>query len=132
MGKFDFHFDVELTQKLERLQNFDEIAEQMLTEAVPILAKNVKRSIGKNGTKEGYLLSSIRTQKKPEKNEYGWYTSVIPTGRDPSGVSNMQKLMILEYGTRYIKPRCVLSNAVNNARAEIEAKMMEVMYRYTK
>jgi len=132
VGKFDFNFDPAFTRKLEKLANFDEIAEQMLTEAAPILAKNVKRSIGKDGTKEGYLLSSIRTQKKPEKNEYGWFTSVIPTGYDPSGVSNMQKLMILEYGTRYIKPRAVLSNAVNNAREEVNAKMMEVMERYTK
>jgi HK97 gp10 family phage protein len=132
VGKFDFVFDAKLTRQLEKLSNFDEIAEEMLTEAVLILARCVKRSIGKFGTDEGYLLSSIRTQKKPEKNEYGWYTSVIPTGKDDHGVWNMQKLMILEYGTRYIKPRSILSNAVNNAREEVNEKMMEVMERYTK
>lgn len=136
MGKFDFNFDGELTRKLEQLSNFDEIAEQMLTEAAPILARRVKVSIAKGVNREtatGNLLTSIRTKKKPEKNRYGWYTAVFPTGKSDDGkITNAQKLVQLEYGTRYMKPRGLVTKAVNEARELVNEKMMEVMERYTK
>lgn len=131
MGKFDFNFDVELTQKLERLSNFDEIAEAMLTEASPILLRHVKNEVSKHKD-TGDLLMSIKAQKKPRKNKYGWYTSVLPTGKDSDGVSNMQKMAHLEYGTQSISPTPILQKAVNDARDEVNEKMMEVMERYTK
>ena len=59
MGKFDFQFDTELTQKLERLANFDEIAEEMLNEAVPILEREVKTECSKH-IRTRDMLNSIK------------------------------------------------------------------------
>ena len=131
MGKFDFHFDVKLTQQLERLKNFDEIAETMLIEATPILLRHVKGEVAKH-KRTGDLLASIQQQRKPTKNDRGWFMSVLPTGKDRKGVSNMAKLVYLEYGTKSIRPKPILTKALNDAREEVNEKMMEVMERYTK
>lgn len=125
MGKFDFTFNVKLTQKLEKLNNFDEIAEQMLTESVPILERHVKSEVSKYKD-TGDMLDSIRHQKKPKKNDHGWYTAVIPTGEDRHGVRNMEKMAHLEYGTSKIPPKPIISKALNDAREEVNEKMQEV------
>jgi len=129
VGKFDFYFDPDLTKKLEGLSNFDEISEEMLTD--PIILRHVKTEVEKHKD-TGDLLASIKPQKKPHKNERGWFTSVLPTGKDSKGERNMAKLAHLEYGTAEIAPKPILTKAMNDAREEVNEKMMEVMERYTK
>lgn len=130
MGKFDFNFDVKLTQQLEKLSNFDKIAEEMLTEAVQILERHVKSEVSKHKD-TGDMLLSIRHQKKPKKNKNGdWYTAVIPTGEDRHGVRNMEKMAHLEYGTSEIQPKPILSKALNDAREEVTEKMTTIFNKW--
>lgn len=127
MGKLDFTIDGDFARKLERLADFDAIAEEALTEAVPILETHVKIETAKHKD-TGDMLASIRTQKKPKKSKSGnWYTAVLPTGEDANGVRNMEKMALLEYGTSKIPARPILSKALNDAREKIYAKIQEVV-----
>lgn len=129
MGKFDFQFDTELTKKIERLSNFDEIAVDMLTEASPILLSRVKNEVGKHKD-TGDLYASIKLMKKPKKNQYGWFISVIPTGTDSKGVRNMEKLAHLEYGTSKIAPKPILTKALEDARDEVGESMQNTLNKW--
>lgn len=132
MGKFDFNFDTELTRQLERLENYDEIAEKILTEAIPILERKVVSETDKyhEYSKDYELVNSIKAT-KPKKNKNGWYIRVIPTGNDKNGVRNMEKMAHLEYGYttkkgKDITPKPIITKALNDAREEVNAKMQEV------
>lgn len=142
MGMFDFHFDSELVRQLERLENFDEIAPRMLEEAIPILEKHVKREVAKHKD-TGDLLNSIKPT-TVDKNAYGWFICVRPTGyakqtswryvNSKKGrtagrtyrLRNMEKLVYMEYGTSQQSATPVLTKALNDARSEVESKMQEI------
>ena len=127
MGKFDFQFDTELTQKLERLANFDEIAEEMLNESVPILEREVKTECSKHARTRDMLNSIKKT--KASKNKFGWFVVVRPTGKDRKGVRNMEKMAHAEYGTSKQTPTPILSKAIKNSQTEINEKMKAIFKR---
>ena len=111
-------------RQLERLSNFDEIAPKILDETVPILEKYVKSETAKhNRTKD--MLNSIK-KTKANKNKYGWFVTVRPTGKDRKGVRNMEKMAHAEYGTSKQPPTPILTKALNDARQEVTDKMQEI------
>jgi len=124
MGKFDFEFDPELVRQLERLENFDEIAPKILDGAVPILERSVNKEVSKHKI-TGDLAGSIK-KTKANKNQYGWFVTVRPTGKDRKGVRNMEKLVYAEYGTSQQSPTPIITKALNDARSEVENKMQEI------
>lgn len=124
MGKFDFNFDTELTRQLERLENFDEIAPKVIDEAVPIIERHVKSETSKHKL-TGDMLDSIKTT-KATKNEYGWFATVRPTGKDRNGVRNMDKMAHAEFGTSTQTPTPILTKATNDAQGEVAEKMQEI------
>lgn len=137
MGKFDFEFDTELVRQLERLENFDEIAPRILDESVPILERHVKRELA-NHRRTSTLLNSVK-KTKANKNRYGWFVTVRPTGTskiymDDKGVirkrkkpvRNMEILAHAEYGTSKQSPVPILTKALNDARQEVTDKMQEI------
>lgn len=124
MGKFDFHFDAQLTRKLERLSNFDEIAERMLNESVPILERHVVAETSKH-RRTGGLVNSIK-KTSAYKNKYGWFVTVRPTGKDKKGVRNMEKMAYAEFGTSKQPPKPILTKAINDATDAVTEKMQQI------
>lgn len=139
MARFEFKISPIFIKRLERLENFDEVAEEMLNAATPILEKYVKHEVAKHKD-QGDLLKSIRRQKKPKKNNKGvWSTSVLPTGEDKHGVRNMAKLAHLEYGwfshgirdkDHYVPATPIITKAMKEARGEVNEKMLEVFEKW--
>lgn len=150
MGKFDFQIPDDFLKQLGKLADVDRIAPKMLNEALPILEKNVKREVakvsesgrvitytytdkkGKTRTAKrkqtGDLLKSIKMS-KANKNKYGYYASVRPTGKDSKGVRNMEKLVYLEYGTSKQSPTPTLTKAIKDSESAVLNKMQEVFER---
>lgn len=127
MARFDIDFPDDLVLKLEKLENFDEIAEEMLTEAEPILKKAII-SEARTHQDTGDMIESITSQIK--KNDIGWFLTTYPRGKDRDGVRNMDKMMYIEYGTRDKPADPILSRAVRKAEFRVIAKMQEVFDRY--
>lgn len=127
MGKFDFDFDNEITRQLEKLSNYDEIAEKMLSEAVPKIEENVKKEVAKHQV-SGEMLESIKSS-KPKKNQYGWFVTVFPSGKDKKGVRNGEKLAYLEYGTANQSAQPVLTKAINDSRAAVNKILQDIFNR---
>jgi HK97 gp10 family phage protein len=130
MGKFDFNFDTNLIRQIEKLSNYDEIAERMLKETVPILERHVQNEVAKH-KRTGALYKSIKAG-KPVKNSYGWYASVFPTGTDENGVRNAEKLIYLEYGTSTEEATPVLTKALKDAEPTVTEKMQQIFNREVK
>ena len=127
VARFDIDFPDDLVLKLEKLENFDEIAEEMLTEAEPILKKAII-SEARPHRDTGDMIGSITSQIK--KNDIGWFLTTYPRGKDRDGVRNMDKMMYIEYGTRDKPADPILSRAVRKAEFSVIAKMQEVFDRY--
>lgn len=127
MGVLDFEFDSNLTRQLEKLADYDKIAEKMLTEGIAIIESNVRREVA-NHIHTGDLEKSIKVT-KPKKNQFGWYSTVLPTGKDKKGVRNVEKLIYLEYGTANQAPRPTMTKAVNNSKAAVNNKLQEIFDR---
>ena len=129
VAKFDIDFPDELVRQLEKLENFDEIAEAMLTEAEPILREEITSEASTHHD-TGDMIESITSQIK--KNNIGWFLTTYPRGKDRDGVRNMDKMMYIEYGTRDKPADPILSRAVRKAEFRVIAKMQEVFDRYFK
>ena len=109
------------------MADVDRIAPQMIDEAIPILEKNVKSKCRNIKTQGHWLIQSKKT--KANKNKYGYYASVRPTGKDSKGVRNMEKLVYLEYGTSKQSPKPTLTKAINDSESSVLNKMQEVFSR---
>lgn len=129
VAKFDIDFPDELVRQLEKLENFDEIAEAMLTEAEPILREEITAEASTHKD-FGDMVDSITSQIK--KNAIGWFLTTYPRGKDRKGVRNMDKMMYIEYGTKDQPADPILSRAVRKAEPKVLKKMQEVFDRYFK
>lgn len=117
----------ELAKELERLGKVDEYAPEMLSEAGPILEKELKKEVSKEvnrGYAKGDLKKSIKSM-KPGRNQYGYYIAVTATGKDRKGVRNNEKLAYLEYGTSKQEARPIIGKAVVHSEDACLRKMQE-------
>lgn len=144
MGRFDFE-DTEMLRLLERLNNYDEIAQEILEESVPVLTKNLKAELQKH-KRTGIMLGSIKAS-GAKKNAYGWYITVRPTGysrkymdnngkvhdrKEGQKVRNMALLAHMEYGTREQPATPVIQKVHNDSRDEVHKIAQEVFEREVK
>lgn len=129
VARFDIDFPDDLVLKLEKLENFDEVAQEMLTAAEPILRESIKSEASRH-IDTGNMMASIGSQIK--KNSIGWFVTTYPRGKDKDGVRNMDKMMYIEYGTKDQPADPILSRGVRKAESKVLAKMQEVFDRYLK
>lgn len=127
MGKFDFQVDPEFLKQLGRMADVERFAPKMINESMPILEANLKSELSRH-RRTGDMLDSVK-KTKAGKNKYGYYATVRPTGKDQKGVRNMEKLAHVEYGTKKQPPTPVLTKAIKDSEAGVEAKMQEVFKR---
>ena len=98
MGDLD-----ELIRGLEKAQiNAKDACIKAVDQASPILKQCLSKEITKSanrGYATGALAGSVSAMKAKE-NEYGVFSVVGPRGTDKNGVSNEEKLLWLENGTK--------------------------------
>ena len=123
MAGFEFDFG-DLTEQLEKLDNFDGIAESILEKATPILEEKVKAECERHVRTRSMKNSVKKTKAKKGKN--GWFAVVRPTGVDENGVRNMEKLAHIEYGTSKQSADPILSVAVKKSEQPIANIMQEI------
>lgn len=122
----EFGFD-ELAKELEQLGDIDRYAPELLSEAAPILERELKKEVSKEtnrGYAKGDLKKSIKPM-KPGRNKYGHYIAVTATGKDRKGIRNNEKLAYLEYGTSKQEARPVIGKAVHHSENECLQIMQE-------
>ena len=143
MAQFEFNGDIDLINQLQKLDNYDEIAKVILNDAAPILIKYVSRAFTQRINSE--VGNSVK-QTTLDKNKYGWYTAIRPTGNNSSGhwkysnngitakklkgrkkvgLTNMDLVAFFEYGTSSMSAKPMLTNAVNGAAEAIANKLQE-------
>jgi hypothetical protein len=84
-------------QKLEKLDNIENYAPELLKTASDIVKDKLKSKLVEH-EESGDLYKSIKAS-TPKENDYGWYTKVYASGKDHKGMSNNMKLVWLNYGT---------------------------------
>ena len=147
MADFDFDFpDNFLSELLET--DFDELAEDMLTEAAPIYKDAIKKFMKSTILHEGESerVESV-TARKPKKCKNGaWMVHIGPSGNSKNmytvkngkgqrtarryPVSNILKAIWKEYGISGRQaPRPWLQRAKNDADAKIMNRMQEIYNR---
>lgn len=133
MAKFDVYDD---NIDLDNLFNvdFDEVAEEALAEAVPVLEKSMKSavqaSIGHSGDSE--LVRSIKANKPKKSRNGAWIVNVTPKGYSKVKVyhakkgertypvSNALKAIWKEYGIAGKQPaRPFLAKATSDVQNEV-------------
>jgi len=120
VAKFSVIMDNELVKQLERLENFDELAKQILTDSSQPLEISLNRELSEHKDTKS-LIESVR--KIVKKSKYGWFLTVRPTGKDKKGVRNMEKLAYIEFGTNRQPPRPLLSRAMRSAESAVKELM---------
>ena len=120
MAKFTVTFDDELVKQLERLENFDELAKQILTDSSKPLEDSLNRELMAHKD-TGALIKSVK--KVVKKSKYGWFLMVRPTGKDKKGVRNMEKLAYIEFGTSKQPARPLLARVMSRAESAVKELM---------
>lgn len=133
--------DIEFSGISEMLVGGDELAEEMLTEAAPIIEdsmkKNLRKSIAHSGDSE--LVDSVATSKAKQARNGAYIINVNPKGKSKTKVyargkkgrkhpvSNALKAIWLEYGIPgHQSPKPWLAATTNDAEAKVLDKMQEV------
>lgn len=141
MASFSIDFSEDFLSSLLGTE-FDEIAEEALTEAAPILAASMKRSCRDAIRHEGdsELVDSIKAGRPRRTRTDAMIVTVQPKGNSKvkvrrtgkkkertEPVSNVLKAIWLENGIPgHQSPRPFLTAATNDARAAVEKKLQEV------
>lgn len=126
MAKFEFDFPTGLMDQLERAGDMDNLAKKMITAAIPILERNIKKECAAHRL-TGDMANSIKTTKVSRyKDGSGYYAVVRPTGKDSKGVRNAEKLAYAEYGTSHQEATPILSKAVAESAEDISQTMQDV------
>lgn len=144
MALFDVEFPEGFLSELLETE-FDEIAEEALKEAAPVLEQSIKQSCRRviEHSGESELVKSIKSSKPKKAKTDAWIVNVGPKGysrtktyRVGKGktrkkpVSNALKLIWKEYGVAGRQPsRPFLTSACNAVRETIMAKMQQVYER---
>ena len=136
MAKFQFDGDADLMRMLEKLEDADEICPKVLQACVGPLVTGIKRGYASHH-RTGDIEKSEKAG-KPKKGKKGGYICVTPTGKsaqtiDTKGtthdrsepVSNMEKAVHLEYGSKKQSPTPVIAPATRAAKAEVTEKMQQ-------
>lgn len=98
MGRFDFYIPEDFLHSLGKMSEIEEIIPEMLKGAAPILKERLEQELAKHRD-TGAMIKSIKITKPKQSRIGDWYISIGPRGKDPvTGVRNMEKLAILEYG----------------------------------
>lgn len=143
MAGFDIDFpDDFLSELLDT--DFDEIAEDALREAAPLLEKSMKKEARRAVMHEGEseMVDSIKPTKPKKTKTDAWIVNVTPTGYSSTKmyhgknkkrkykVSNALKAIWKEYGIPGQQaPRPFIQSAVNSVRATVEEKLQEAYNR---
>lgn len=143
MAHFDLEFpDDFLSELLE--SDFDEIAEEALKEAAPILEASMKQSCKRviEHPGESEMVNSIKRSEPKKAKTDAWIVNVSPKGYSRTKtylsqnkerkypVSNALKAIWKEYGVAGRQPpRPFITSACNNAEAAVTAKLQEVYNR---
>lgn len=141
MALFDIDFPEDFLSELLET-DFDEIAEEALKDAAPVLEKSMKQSCQRaiRHESDSELVNSIKSSKPKKTKTDAWIVNVFPSGyskkkiyRAGKGgkrkypVSNALKAIWLEYGIAGRQaPRPFIRTACNNVRETILARMQEV------
>ena len=129
MARFDFEPSDEFVRTLEKLENFDKVAEKILKATAPILVNSLQTHIGRLNkySWDGELRGSI-TAGKIRLNSYGYYIPVGPARRskDSKGVYNGTKLAYLEYGTSKMAAHPTIDAASKAVENQIIEKMQQI------
>lgn len=140
MAKFTCEIDSELTKKLERLDDTDTLIPKMLERAMPIVTNKTKAVLAKFKD-SGSMVASLK-QTVAERNEYGWWICVRPTGTtkvrgSKKRVRNMSKLAFLIYGhtivtksgkrVKFVKPKLNLSTITKATEGQVVNEIQKAL-----
>lgn len=152
MALFDIDFPEDFLSELLET-DFDEIAEEALKDAAPVLEKSMKKSCQRAIRHEGdsELVNSIKSSKPKKTKTDAWIVNVFPSGYSkkkvyyagkegtyPSGkskrrkyaVSNALKAIWMEYGIAGRQaPRPFIRTACNNVREAVMSRMQKIYER---
>lgn len=125
---FNMYGFEDLEKQLSAIEDIaDDVADEMIDSATPILKEELKKCIRQVTTEEystGKLAESIIATKS-KVNGYGHFAAVMPTGKDSKGVRNGEKMAYLEFGTSKQNAKPILGKAIARAKPECEKTMQE-------
>lgn len=114
-------------EQLKECGGLDDIAPEMINEALPLLEEEMKKAVREDADK-GYATRETEESIKKTRaqhNKYGYFGVVKPNGTDEKGVRNMEKLAYLNYGSSKQEARPVVAKAVLRAESKVFQKMQE-------
>jgi HK97 gp10 family phage protein len=131
MGRFHFEIPKEFQEKLQRLENIDEIAPKMIDEATPILEEAIRNRLELHKD-TGALQKSLKKIKAKRTKSGAYYGSIVFKGkviRNGKATSNYLKAIVLEYGSSKQPPRPFIKASIADCEKEVKDKMQEVFER---
>lgn len=119
----------DILKELNSLTNSEEIADEMLKAASPVLEKELKKQvrIGANRgyVSEGHELENSIKANAPKENSHGRFVAVTAKGKNKKGTRYNEILAYLNYGTSRQAARNVVSKANQKSEQECIDKMQE-------
>lgn len=134
MARLSITPDDELLRKLDAMYDTDAIQKKMLSAAAPHLLKAVSNRL-RSHKQSGNLERSLKISKpKRTKKDKKYYVMIAPKGYDDrrlknggvNRVSNAQKMMALEYGTKKQTATPFISAATRDAEGSVMQAMRDV------
>ena len=139
MGKFDFQMPGEFEEMLRTLENYDELAKELILACEPMVIEAVKSEAAAH-VETAAMVNSVKST-GIKKNQYGYYDIVRPTGKSSKfkvdkksrrkvPIRNMEKMAWQEYGYtkrngQKVSPQKILTKAIERVYPRCMEKMQE-------
>ena len=139
---FDFTVPTGFLLQLGTLAEVDKYAPQMIDESIPILEREVRKSLAKH-KRTGLIVKSVKSTKAGYNKAEGVFFAVVrPTGKSSKymadngkvyfrkkPIRNMEIVAHIEYGTADQDAKPFLTKAYKDAEPAVLAKMNDVFTR---
>ena len=121
----DFSASVDLGDVIPEALSNENLAKEMVKAGQEILERAIKNNAQKY-KRTGAMVNSVKS-KTPSINKNGDIVGNVSfTGKDKNGMSNSQKALWIDYGTRHINGTAFVRSAVKSSESAVSRAMEQV------
>ena len=117
----------EILKQLNGLVDADDLSNEMLNAAAPVLEKELKNQVN-TAANRGYATGELEraiSANKPKENVHGHYVAITAKGKNKKGTRYNEILAYLNYGTSRQAARNVVAKANKKSEKQCVEKMQE-------
>ena len=121
----DFSASVDINNIIPEALKNENLGKEMVKAGQEVLERAIKTNASRH-KRTGAMVNSVKAKAPQSTRSGGIIGSVTFTGKDKNGMSNSQKALWLDYGTKHINGTAFVRSAVKSSESAISQAMEQI------